>query len=210
MEWPRALTRALSLRVTDPDVRDPPLLRNLGRCPVGSTPAHEESLHCHVGRSEDNVDGVFLLSHSCKPLDLFGRQGFAERAVLVQDLLAEGEKERLLIIVAGFRCGRGSSFCQWSSTTRQLMAGSGMEMRGRGGMGWSWTNAVSFLAAREEWKKKEEMRKRSLRNSIAKGLLADSVCPLRLHWRQEGKPQKQLPSSSIHVLLNATENITSL
>ncbi|RWR81860.1 LOW QUALITY PROTEIN: hypothetical protein CKAN_01056500 [Cinnamomum micranthum f. kanehirae] len=37
----------VSLRVTNSDVCDLPLLYSLGRCPIGSTPAHAEALHCH-------------------------------------------------------------------------------------------------------------------------------------------------------------------
>ncbi|KAK3423538.1 hypothetical protein EUGRSUZ_F00363 [Eucalyptus grandis] len=97
VERPRALPRALRLRVAHPDVREPraPALDLDGTDGgvVGAAPAHAEPLDGHVGRGEHHVDGVPLFAPGRELYEVFVREGLPEGVALVEDLPPERDGE---------------------------------------------------------------------------------------------------------------------
>jgi hypothetical protein len=70
---------------------------------VGPT-RHTEPLDEDVGGGQDDIDGVHLTTLGCQLLDLFLREGFSERAVLVEYLGTQMEGDYF------FRFGHGIIF----------------------------------------------------------------------------------------------------
>ncbi|KAF7850387.1 hypothetical protein BT93_L5562 [Corymbia citriodora subsp. variegata] len=89
MERPRALPRALCLRVAHPDV------------PVGAAPAHAEPLDGHVGGGEHDVDGVPLFAPGSELDEVLAGEGLPERVALVEDLPPEREGQRWRLPLGG-------------------------------------------------------------------------------------------------------------
>ena len=101
MEWPRALPRALGLRVSNPNESELIVLAALdvsgfgraGGRPVGTAPVHTEAIDSHVGGCQDKVDGVLLVTLCGQCNNLSGGEGFAEGVMLVENLSPQGEGE---------------------------------------------------------------------------------------------------------------------
>ncbi|KAF7850381.1 hypothetical protein BT93_L5557 [Corymbia citriodora subsp. variegata] len=86
VERPRALPRALRLRVAHPDVREP-------RAPAVDLDGTDQPLDGHVGGGEHDVDGVLLFAPGSELDEVLAGEGLPERVALVEDLPPEREGE---------------------------------------------------------------------------------------------------------------------